>query len=99
MLKKGDFLYACITIYSKNDYIFKFYSKNHYILKMPEKVLFEFYSKIIYIFDDDWKNNGNKRSKGIVNTQFLWGFMHIKRCYLIKKTTKIIKMRKTAWKI
>lgn len=44
MLKKGDFLYACITIYSKNDYIFKFYSKNHYILKMPEKVLFEFYS-------------------------------------------------------
>ena len=55
MLKKGDFLYACITIYSKNDYIFKFYSKNHYILKMPEKVLFEFYSKIIYIFDDDEK--------------------------------------------
>ena len=53
MQKKGDFLYARITIYSKNDYIFKFYSKNHYILKMPEKVLFEFYSKIIYIFDDD----------------------------------------------
>ena len=69
MLKKGDFLWACIMIYSKNDYIFKFYS--HYILKMPEKILFEFYSKIIYIFDDDSKNNGNKRSKGIVNTQFL----------------------------
>lgn len=53
MLKKGCFLCISITIYSKNDYIFKFYSKNDYILKMQEKVLFEFYSKIIYIFDDN----------------------------------------------
>ena len=43
MLKKGCFLCINITIYSKNDYI----------LKMQEKVLFEFYSKIIYIFDDN----------------------------------------------
>lgn len=46
MLKKGDFLWACITIYSKNDYIFKFYSKNHYILKMLEKIFMSFTLKL-----------------------------------------------------
>lgn len=46
MLKKGDFLWACIMIYSKNDYIFKFYSKNHYILKMPEKFFLSFTLKL-----------------------------------------------------
>ena len=66
MLKKGDFLYACITIYSKNDYIFKFYSKNHYILKMPEKVLFEFYSKIIYINLTYYLKNAAGNSKIVI---------------------------------